>query len=185
MKSSRSCAAYRGSRISGLFRVLGQPNLNFTVDREQAARYGINVSDVQDAIQTAVGGNALTQVLSWRTAIRPGAALFAAISRHAGGHREDSFAVAHGRTCFAGAIDASKCGGWRFGDLSRSELPIYRGEVQRARQRPGQHGGRSHQEGRTPPSSCRPDTPSTGRANTKARSARSGGCCWCCRSRSC
>jgi heavy metal efflux system protein len=26
-------------------------------------RYGINVSDVQDAIQTAVGGNALTQVL--------------------------------------------------------------------------------------------------------------------------
>jgi cobalt-zinc-cadmium resistance protein CzcA len=47
----------------GLFRVLGQPNLNFEVDRDQAARYGINVSDVQDAIQTAVGGNALTQVL--------------------------------------------------------------------------------------------------------------------------
>ena len=47
----------------GLFRVLGQPNLNFSVDRDQASRYGINVSDVQDAIQTAVGGNALTQVL--------------------------------------------------------------------------------------------------------------------------
>jgi len=47
----------------GLFRVLGQPNLNFTVDRTAAARYQINVSDVQDAIQTAVGGNALTQVL--------------------------------------------------------------------------------------------------------------------------
>jgi heavy metal efflux system protein len=47
----------------GLFRVLGQPNLNFEVDRDQAARFGINVSDVQDAIQTAVGGNALTQVL--------------------------------------------------------------------------------------------------------------------------
>ena len=29
----------------------------------QAARYQINVADVQDAIQTAVGGNALTQVL--------------------------------------------------------------------------------------------------------------------------
>jgi cobalt-zinc-cadmium resistance protein CzcA len=43
--------------------VRGQPNLNFTVDRVAAARYGINVSDVQDAIQTAVGGNALTQVL--------------------------------------------------------------------------------------------------------------------------
>jgi cobalt-zinc-cadmium resistance protein CzcA len=43
--------------------VLGQPNLNVTMDRDQAARYQINVADVQDAIQTAVGGNALTQVL--------------------------------------------------------------------------------------------------------------------------
>jgi cobalt-zinc-cadmium resistance protein CzcA len=47
----------------GVFRVLGQPNLNVTVDREAAARYQINVADVKDAIQTAVGGNALTQVL--------------------------------------------------------------------------------------------------------------------------
>jgi cobalt-zinc-cadmium resistance protein CzcA len=47
----------------GLFRVIGQPNLTYTVDRVAAARYGINVSDVQDAIQTAVGGNAVTQVL--------------------------------------------------------------------------------------------------------------------------
>jgi cobalt-zinc-cadmium resistance protein CzcA len=43
--------------------VLGQPNLDFEVDRDAAARYGVNVSDVQDAIQTAVGGNALNQVL--------------------------------------------------------------------------------------------------------------------------
>ena len=47
----------------GVFHVLGQPNLNITVDRAAAARYQINVADVQDAIQTAVGGNALTQVL--------------------------------------------------------------------------------------------------------------------------
>ncbi len=47
----------------GVFRVLGQPNLNVTVNREAAARYQINVADVQDAIQTAVGGSALTQVL--------------------------------------------------------------------------------------------------------------------------
>jgi cobalt-zinc-cadmium resistance protein CzcA len=47
----------------GVFRVLGQPNLNVTVRRDQAARHQINVADVQDAIQTAVGGNALTQVL--------------------------------------------------------------------------------------------------------------------------
>ncbi len=53
----------RGVEDLGVFRVLGQPNLDFSVDRAQAARYAINVSDVQDAIQTAVGGNALGQVL--------------------------------------------------------------------------------------------------------------------------
>ncbi len=46
----------------GVFRVIGQPNLNLKVDRKAAARWGINVSDIQDAIQTAVGSNALTQV---------------------------------------------------------------------------------------------------------------------------
>ena len=53
----------RGVEDLGVFRVIGQPNLDFTVDRDQASRYGINVSDVQDAVQTAVGGNALSQVL--------------------------------------------------------------------------------------------------------------------------
>ena len=53
----------KGVQDLGLFRVIGQPNLNFVVDRMAAARYGINVSDIQDAIQTAVGGNAVTQVL--------------------------------------------------------------------------------------------------------------------------
>ncbi|MBV9766061.1 MAG: efflux RND transporter permease subunit [Acidobacteriaceae bacterium] len=47
----------------GVFQVTGQPDLNFVVDRKSAARYQLNVADVQDAIQTAVGGNALTQVL--------------------------------------------------------------------------------------------------------------------------
>jgi cobalt-zinc-cadmium resistance protein CzcA len=53
----------KGIEDLGVFRVLGQPNLEFSVDRQAAARYQINVADVQDAIQTAVGGNALTQVL--------------------------------------------------------------------------------------------------------------------------
>ncbi|MGA7819381.1 MAG: CusA/CzcA family heavy metal efflux RND transporter [Candidatus Sulfotelmatobacter sp.] len=53
----------QGIEDLGVLRVLGQPNLNVTVDRAAAARYQINVADVQDAVQTAVGGNALTQVL--------------------------------------------------------------------------------------------------------------------------
>ena len=47
----------------GLFRVLGQPNVDIKVDRAKADRYGINVADVQDAIQTAVGGNPVSQIL--------------------------------------------------------------------------------------------------------------------------
>ena len=53
----------QGIEDLGVFHVLGQPNLNITVDRTAAARFQINVADVEDAIQTAVGGNALTQVL--------------------------------------------------------------------------------------------------------------------------
>jgi heavy metal efflux system protein len=51
----------------GLFRVIGQPNLNYVVDRQAAARYGINVADIQNAIEGAVGGTLggapVTQVL--------------------------------------------------------------------------------------------------------------------------
>ena len=46
----------------GIFRIVGQPNLNLRVDRKAAKRWGINVADVQDAVQTAVGSNAITQV---------------------------------------------------------------------------------------------------------------------------
>jgi cobalt-zinc-cadmium resistance protein CzcA len=47
----------------GVFRVLGQPNLEISVDRLEAARHQINVADIQDAVQTAIGGTAFTQVL--------------------------------------------------------------------------------------------------------------------------
>jgi len=46
-----------------LLRDFGQPNLDLTIDRKQAARFGINVTDIQDGVQTAVGGNAVSQVL--------------------------------------------------------------------------------------------------------------------------
>jgi len=52
-----------GMRDVKLLRDFGQPNLDLTIDRRQAARFGINVADIQDAVQTAVGGNAVSQVL--------------------------------------------------------------------------------------------------------------------------
>ena len=53
----------RGIADLGVLNVTGQPDLDYVVDRQAAARYQINVADIQDAIQTAVGGTALTQVL--------------------------------------------------------------------------------------------------------------------------
>jgi heavy metal efflux system protein len=53
----------RGIEDLGVFHVTGQPNLDLAVDLDAAARFQINVADVQDAIQTAVGGNAISQVL--------------------------------------------------------------------------------------------------------------------------
>src|SRR6201981_3022230 len=47
----------------GTFQVRGQPNVNVHVDRAAADRFGINVADVQDAIETAVGGKAVSQIL--------------------------------------------------------------------------------------------------------------------------
>ena len=47
----------------GIFRVIGQPNLNLVVDRSKADRFGINVADIQDAIETAAGGKAVSQIL--------------------------------------------------------------------------------------------------------------------------
>jgi heavy metal efflux system protein len=53
----------RGVADLGTFQVRGQPNMNLVVDRSAAERFGINVSDVQDAVETAVGGKAVSQIL--------------------------------------------------------------------------------------------------------------------------
>ena len=76
----------RGIKDLGLFRVIGQPNLNFIVDRAAAGRYGINVSDIQDAIESAVGGNAVTQVLD-------GEARYDVTTRYAGPYRSTPQAI--------------------------------------------------------------------------------------------
>jgi cobalt-zinc-cadmium resistance protein CzcA len=53
----------RGVADLGVFPVLGQPNLDIKVDRARAARYGLNVGDVNSVIQAAMGGAVATTVL--------------------------------------------------------------------------------------------------------------------------
>ena len=56
-------AQVRGIADLGVFRVLGQPNLDIAVDRVKTARYGLNVGDVNTVIQAAMGGAVATTVL--------------------------------------------------------------------------------------------------------------------------
>ena len=81
-------ATVPGIQDLGLFRDMGQPNLNFEVDRKAAARYGINVADIQDAVQTAVGGNAVSQVLQ-------GEARFDVVVRYKEQYRNTQEAIAN------------------------------------------------------------------------------------------
>lgn len=53
----RGAEDVRAEQVSGL------PVLQIRIDREAIARYGINVADVQEIIETAIGGKAATQVL--------------------------------------------------------------------------------------------------------------------------
>jgi len=46
-----------------VYRAMGQPNLIIKPDRQICARYGLNVGDVGTAVQAAIGGRAITQVL--------------------------------------------------------------------------------------------------------------------------
>jgi cobalt-zinc-cadmium resistance protein CzcA len=78
----------KGVQDLGLFRVIGQPNLDYVVDRQAAARYGINVADVQEAIQTAVGGNAVSQVLQ-------GEARYDLVVRYLPQYRDTQEAINH------------------------------------------------------------------------------------------
>jgi heavy metal efflux system protein len=56
-------AQVRGVTDLGIFPVLGQPNLNIKVDREKAARYGLNSGDVNTVVQAAMGGAVASEVL--------------------------------------------------------------------------------------------------------------------------
>jgi cobalt-zinc-cadmium resistance protein CzcA len=52
-----------GIRNVGMFHVLGQPNLEIEIDRASCSRYGVNVADVEAAVQVAIGGHAFSQMV--------------------------------------------------------------------------------------------------------------------------
>ena len=47
-------------------RIVGKPYLHLNIDREEISRYGLNVEDVQQAIETAIGGMKITTTVEGR-----------------------------------------------------------------------------------------------------------------------
>jgi Cu/Ag efflux pump CusA len=47
-------------------RIVGKPYIQFEIDREQIARYGVNIREVQDVIEIAIGGENLTMSVEGR-----------------------------------------------------------------------------------------------------------------------
>ena len=59
---ARIVKSTRGARDIRIERLSGQQELTINIDRRAIARHGINVSDVNELIATAIGGKAVTQV---------------------------------------------------------------------------------------------------------------------------
>jgi cobalt-zinc-cadmium resistance protein CzcA len=53
----------KGMADLGIFHVLGQPNLNIKIDRDKAARYGLNTGDVNTVVQAAMAGQVASTIL--------------------------------------------------------------------------------------------------------------------------
>lgn len=47
-------------------RIVGKPYLEIDIDRDQISRYGLNIRDVQDYVETAIGGMQLTTTVEGR-----------------------------------------------------------------------------------------------------------------------
>jgi len=59
----KQMATVDGVTDLGIFPVLGQPNLNIKVNRDKAARYGLNAGDINSVVQSALGGTTATTLL--------------------------------------------------------------------------------------------------------------------------
>src|SRR4029077_7086204 len=56
-------SAIHGLENVGIFRTKGQPNLEIPIDPQKCSLWGVSVADVEDVIQTAVGGKPVSKMI--------------------------------------------------------------------------------------------------------------------------
>jgi cobalt-zinc-cadmium resistance protein CzcA len=91
LKSKADEIAKRASKITGsadikIEKISGQQYLNINLDRQAIARYGFNASDINDFIETAIGGKIATRVFE-------GQRSYSAAVRFPENHRNDVEAI--------------------------------------------------------------------------------------------
>ena len=104
LKTIPGIADLRAEQVAGL------PNLNIKIDRAKISRYGLNVADVQESIETAVGGKAATEIIEGQSARRSDGAFPGRTTQQSRGHRQYPGVNSRGRVCALGGFDRNQGG---------------------------------------------------------------------------
>ncbi len=62
-EASVTLSSIPGIQNVGVFSILGQTNLELNIDRDKCATWNVSIADVQNALETAVGGKAFTRMV--------------------------------------------------------------------------------------------------------------------------
>ncbi len=61
--AAKALKTVQGIESVGVFSIMGQTNLEFSIDREKCSKWNVSIADVQNALSTAVGGKVMTQMV--------------------------------------------------------------------------------------------------------------------------
>ncbi len=61
--AAKALRTVQGIESVGVFSIMGQTNLEFSIDREKCSKWNVSIADVQNALSTAVGGKVMTQMV--------------------------------------------------------------------------------------------------------------------------
>ena len=161
----------QGVQDLGVFRVIGQPNLNYIVDRAGRCSFRHQCQRCAGCHSDRGRRRRRQPGVAGRSALRPGGPLPEALSRYAGSDRRHSPAFALRRTSLAGATDPGAK--WRMAPRRSTAKRTSATSPSNTASAAAIWAARWKKPSprSTHRSSFPPATTSTGRANTRARSA--------------